>query len=469
MIKLEGRGQTKVSYVRRNVEGYDTVAAFLDRFKRAPALPEITDAKQVEEKYAHWRVRVFYSMYIGYALYYLARRSLATAMPILVKDLGYTASDLGILTSVLALAYGASKFFSGILGDLANPRYFMAFGLAITGLCNILFGFSSSLILFVFLWGFNGWFQGFGSPACARLLTHWYSHSERGRWWSFWSTSQNVGAALVPLLAGFCAEHYGWRAAMVIPGVMVLFGALFLVNRLADTPRSLGLPSIEKFRDDYPNAEAREEKQKLSAKEILFEYVLNNKYIWILGVTYFFVYLIRQSISDWTVLYLTQTHGYTNLGAAKVVCWFEIGGVLGGLTAGWSSDKIFGANRGPVNAIFCLFIVLSLYAFWMAGGISPILDSICIFSMGFFVFGPQMLIGVAAAELSHKNASATATGLIGWIAYLGCATAGYPLGKVLTNYSWEVFFMILIGCAAISVLLLLPLWNVQAKKETIAA
>ena len=445
------------------------MVAFLNQFKQAPALPEIADENLVREKYSHWRVRVFYSMYVGYALYYLTRKSLVFVTPTLIRDLGYTAADVGILTSILALSYGASKFISGILGDLANPRYFMAFGLAATGLCNIFFGFSSSLVCFAILWGLNGWFQGFGSPSCARLLTYWYSRSERGRWWSFWSTSQNVGGALVPIFAAFCAQHYGWRMAMVLPGVFVLFGALFLINRLTDTPQSLGLPSVEKYKNDYSSTQAREEVGEASMKQILFDYVLNNKYIWILGATYFFVYVIRQSVSDWMVLYLTQTKGYTTVGAGAVVFWFEVGGVLGGLTAGWSSDRIFSANRGPVNALFCMLAVLSIYAFWIGGGISSVVDSAFIFCMGFFVFGPQMLIGVAAAELSHKKAAATATGLIGWVASLGCATAGYPLGRVVTAYGWEVFFIVLMACAAFSTLLLLPLWNVQAKKETIAA
>jgi sugar phosphate permease len=43
------------------------------------------------------------------------------------------------------------------------------------------------------------------------------------------------------------------------------------------------------------------------------------------------------------------------------------------------------------------------------------------FLVGFFVFGPQMLIGMAAAELSHKKAAGAATGFVGWVAYLGAA------------------------------------------------
>jgi OPA family sugar phosphate sensor protein UhpC-like MFS transporter len=442
------------------------VVALIDRLRTAPPAPEIADQGVVSKIYAKWRIRVFYSMYVGYALYYLTRQNFAFAMPSLMQDLGYDKGQLGFLTSVLALSYGASKFVSGMLGDKTNPRYLMGFGLIATGVCNILFGFSSSLYFFAIFWGLNGWFQGFGWPPCARLLTHWYSRSERGRWWSWWNTSHNIGGAVIPLVTAYCAQVYGWRMAMALPGVLVIFGGLWLINRLCDTPQSLGLPPIEKFRNDYPEATSRDvSERELSTKEILFGYVLNNPCIWILGISYFFVYLIRQGVCNWLPLYLVEAKGYTQLGAGAIVFWFEIGGILGSLLAGWSSDRLCRANRGPVNALFCLFATGVLYLFWNCTGNAPVLDSVLIFSIGVLIFGPQMLIGIAAAELSHKKAAATATGFVGWIAYLGAATAGYPLGKISQDFGWGGFFVALTACAVISTLLLFPLWNVRSAEQ----
>ncbi len=441
------------------------MVALIDRFKPAPHLPEITDQAVVQKSYAHWRFRVFYSMYFGYALYYLTRKSFTFAMPTLMQDLGYDKGQLGLLASILALTYGISKFVSGMLGDKTNPRYLMGLGLMATGVCNIIFGLSSSLVFFAIFLGLNGWFQGCGWPPCARLLTHWYSQSERGRWWSWWNTSHNVGGAIIPLFTAYCAQLYGWRSAMIFPGIIVIIGGLFVINRLCDTPQSLGLPPIEKFRGDYPALSPKEPERELSAREILFGHVLNNPFIWILGISYFFVYLIRTAVNDWTVLYLVESKGYTQLGAGGVVFWFEIGGIAGSLLAGWASDKIFSANRGPVNALFCLFCCFALFAFWNTPGNTPVLDSFLVFLIGLLIFGPQMLIGIAAAELSHKKAAATATGFIGWIAYLGAATAGYPLGKITQDFGWEGFFVTLTVCAAISTLLLFPLWNVKSSEQ----
>ncbi len=435
----------------------------LDFLRPAPFIEEIKDPDLVKKNYKYWRLRTFYSMYAGYALYYFTRKSFTFALPALQNDLGMSKFELGLLGTVLSLSYGASKFLSGILGDKSNPRYFMAIGLILTGIFNLLFGLSSVWWAFAVFWGLNGWFQGWGWPGCAKLLTHWYSQSERGRWWSVWNTSHNLGGALIPILAAACAEQFGWRFALFTSGVLCILGGFFLMNRLRDTPQSLGLPSIEKFRNDYPiNASKDKERTSFTAKEILWEYVLTNKYIWILAASYFFVYVIRTAINDWTMLYLVEVKNYTNIEAGFCVSWFEIGGFLGSLAAGWSSDVLFKGRRTPVIIIFTVAILFLIFGFKMIHLPFPMLDAIFLFSFGFCIFGPQMLIGMVPAELSHKKAAATATGFAGCFAYLGAAAAGGPLGAITKEWGWDAFLSILIGCAAIATLLLIPLWSLKS-------
>lgn len=440
----------------------------LDFFRPAPHVAEIQDTDLVKNTYKYWRLRTFYAMYIGYAFYYFTRKSFTFAMPALQMELGLSKFELGLLGSILSLSYGASKFLSGILGDKSNPRYFMSIGLILTGLFNLCFGMSSTLWAFALFWGLNGWFQGWGWPGCAKLLTHWYSQSERGRWWSLWSTSHNLGGALIPILVAACLEFWGWRFAMYIPGFICILSGLFLMNRLRDTPQSLGLPPIEKFRNDYPNAKAKEMgERELSTKEILFEYVLQNKFIWILAFAQFFNGIIRTAVNDWSMLYLIEVKNYTTLEAGFCVCWFEIGGFLGMLAAGWASDLLFSGRRGPINALFTAAILGVLYLFKAAVLPWPILDAIILFLFGFFIFGPQMLIGLSAAELSHKKAAATATGFAGCFAYLGAAAAGGPLGALVKMNGWDAYIITLLVCASLGALIVLPLWWVKTREAKI--
>lgn len=441
-----------------------------DIFKPAPHIEPIQDPEVVKSTYNYWRIRILYSMFIGYAFYYFTRKSFTFAMPGLIQDLGFDKSQLGLLGSVFSVTYGVSKFASGVLSDRSNPRFFMAAGLMLTGVVNILFGMSSSILMFALFWGLNGWFQGCGWPPCARFLTHWYSHSERGSWWSTWNVSHNVGAFIIPWIAGACLHYLGWRYAMYVPGVICILGGVFLINRLRDTPQSLGLPPIEEFRDDYGNSKTKsEDAQEISTKQLVVDYILKNKFMWFLAMAYFFVYVVRTGINDWTALYLIEAKDYSRMGANGCVSLFEVGGFFGSLCAGWSSDRLFGARRGPVNVIFATAMFLAIILFWSVPEGHPWMDSMAIFLTGFAIFGPQMLIGVAAAEMSHKKAASTSTGFVGFFAYIGAAIAGYPLGKITQDWGWEGFFVSLIICCLVSIVFLLLTWNAVEGSQVITA
>jgi OPA family sugar phosphate sensor protein UhpC-like MFS transporter len=449
----------------------------IDFFKPDPPLAPLTDQEEIKKSYRYWRLRVFYSMYIGYALFYFTRKSFVFAMPALIADLGFDKGQLGILCSLLSISYGVSKFLSGVISDKANLRYFMGLGLIMTGVFNLFVGFSSSLILFGLFLVLNGLFQGWGSPPCARLLTYWYSQKERGRWWGVWNTSHNIGGALIPLICAIAIQLYGWRYAMYLPGALAIIVGFFLVNRIRDNPKALGLPTIEKFRNDYAtesdialdeDEEESKEKRSQGSREILTEYVLKNKFIWILAISFFFVYVIRTAVNDWVQLYLMESKGFSLMVAGSCVFWFEIGGIFGSLAAGWLSDTIFKGKRGPVNVLFSLGIICTVFTLWTVPSSSVALISVIMFAIGFLIFGPQMLIGMAAAEMAGKKAAGSATGFAGLFAYTGAASAGYPFGHVIQSYGWTGFFVLLAICGVVAVSMLLPLWNRKPRTELVA-
>lgn len=444
----------------------------------APAkhIKQIEDPEEKIQVYKHWRIRVFYSMYIGYAFYYVTRKSLSFLFPLVSREFGLSYSDIGIFTTVMTASYGISKFANGVLADRANPRMIMPIGLLITALCALGIGFSHSITFFLLLWGINGWFQGFGWPACARLLTHWYDKRERGTLWGVWNTSHNVGGALTPIVISFLAAAYGWRFAMIVPACAAGLIAIFLYNRLCDTPQSKGLPPIEKYRglhevdhsvhEEGSASDVNESPEReLSAKERLFDYVLKNPSLWLLSIAYFFLYIVRTAVNDWSAVYLVDHRGYSMICAGQVCSWFEIGGFLGGLSAGLLSDRIFKGQRGPVNVLFMLASALSILPWFFEGTPAPLTDSMIMFFLGFFLFGPQMLIGVAAAELSHKKSAASATGFISFFANLGGMCAGWPLGKLIEHSGWNNYFYVMFLCCSCCFLVLMPLWSKKSRAD----
>ena len=426
--------------------------------KAQPKIPLLTEPGEVKRIYHHWRVRMMYSTMLGYALFYFVRKNFSMAMPLFLKDQGFSKTDLGWILTLFSVVYGFAKFLNGILADRANPRYFMAIGLVLSAVVNIVFGFSSGLMTFGVCWVLNGWFQGMGWPPCARMLTHWYSPTELGTKWGIWNASHQIGGAGILILAGFLGEHYGWRSIFIVPAFLAVAVGLFLTNRLRDTPQSLGLPPIEKYRGEA-SSQAVEENDDESVWQILVDHVLKNRLVWLVSLANCFVYIVRVGVLDWAPTYLVEVKGSSLGNSGLKVAGFEVAGILGALSAGWISDKIFKGRRGPVNVIFMLLLVFFMVEFWMIPPGHPWLDAMALVAVGFVVYGPQMLVAVAAADFASKKAAATATGMTGTFGYLGSALCGVGTGMIVDQWGWNGGFIFFIGSAVIGTLLFLLTWS----------
>lgn len=433
------------------------------------------DNKDIDKKYASYRIRTFYSIFVGYATFYLTRNSLTFTAQAMRHDLGLTNSSIGILMSVFPMSYGVCKMIAGILADKFSSRKFMAFGLFMTGVINIAFGFQRTMPAFIALWVANGFFQAAGAPPCAKLLTNWYSKSERGTWWGFWNTSHNTGGFIIPLLASFCVRNFGWQYGMFVPGGIACIMGLFLYNRLRDSPESINLPPIDEYRNEPADDESikkKEEEQKLlrNGEELgtwakLRKYVLSNPYVWLLAVSYFFIYFVRAGISSWSHVFLQEYQGISNFESAFRVSGLEVGGLLGSLVSGWASDKMMRGRRIPVIIMWLVGVIASIGTLWFVPATWRYVHWLVVFAIGFFIYGPQMLVGLAGAEIVDRSAVSSTIGLLGWIAYAGAAVSGYPLTKFIEGYGWGAYFVSLLAFAAMAVLLLLPMWRLGMKAK----
>ncbi|GAB4816546.1 hypothetical protein N2152v2_003592 [Parachlorella kessleri] len=103
----------------------------------------------------------FAGIIVGYSCFYLTRNSLTYTAPAMVADptLGIGISEVGTMTSIFPIAYGSSKFISGVLGSRTSPSVLLAGGLMATALCNVAFGFSSALTWYCTWWALNGTLQ----------------------------------------------------------------------------------------------------------------------------------------------------------------------------------------------------------------------------------------------------------------------------------------------------------------------
>lgn len=126
--------------------------------------------------------------------------------------------------------------------------------------------------------------------------------------------------------------------------------------------------------------------------------------------------------------------------------------IPGTIICGWLSDHVFKGRRAIPTILFMAVVAIFIFIYWQN------LDNInvviaCLIGIGFFIYGPVMLIGVQALDLAPKNAAGTAAGLTGFMGYvLGTALlANVVIGFVSEHAGWGWTFILLIAACFLAI------------------
>ncbi|KAI8513523.1 hypothetical protein Bbelb_078470 [Branchiostoma belcheri] len=355
-----------------------------------------------DTEYNRHRGVIIATMYVGYCFYHLTRKSFGFIMPVVMEE-GLDQSDLGLVISSQTMAYAFSKFLSGLASDHLSARSMFAVGLFLCGVCNVVFILFDSVLLYSLLWFINGLVQGFGWPACAKVLRQWFKPSQFGTWWSILATSMNLAGFVGPLVTMEIATRYGWRAGLLIPVV--------------DEPSHVGLENI------VATTQKKTTESKGEAPSMLS--LLDSAYLWLISITYF-------------VVFATPLTGYGSPRHPYVISMLATMGLA-----------LYGfSDRVEADTLETTIMTIA-------------------FLIGFTSYGAINLFGVLAIENSPSSLSGTSSAMWPWLlTVIGGLIAGYPFGLIAENYNWETVFIILEISVAVSLVLFIIARNINTRIET---
>lgn len=472
----------EISTIKEKTGFFDKIRAI---YKEPEAIETIQDKELVDKTYSHWRLRIFLAIFIGYVVFYLCKKNISVALPSMSAELGYSNTELGLLGSTLYLTYAIGKFINGIIADRSNVKMFLPTALIVSAIANFclvisaflitpgkftFFGLPASMVLLwvmAFFWGCNGWFQSMGFPAIAKTLSFWYSNSERGTKWSLWSTSHQTGTFLSVVVSGFVIAKLGWKAAFYVPAAIATIVSIFLYSNLRDKPMSIGLPDVEEYKEPEVALKCKEasNEDEESYFQIFKKNILFNRTIWLLALAYIFVYIIRFGTEDWIIKYLVEAKGNSLETAAMKLSCLPLFGIIGTIGAGFLSDKVFKGQRAPINIIYLIGVICSLFA--LKFNTNSSLDFLYTGLIGMFTYGPQMLIGgLCAVESSSKRVASAATGFTGTFGYVGAIFSGVGTGMIVDKFKWDgaIYYWAISAVICIAICAVLYSDELKAKK-----
>ena len=207
-------------------------------FKSAPTIDKLPKDR-INSAYRSYRIRMFLMMFIGYAGYYIVRKDFAIASPFLIKNYNFTKTDIGLISTGLAVSYGLCIFVLSSLADKSNVKSFLSFGLLASSIITIFMGFTTGVWMFLILMIINGLFQSMGAPPCSIIIGKWFSQNERGLKMGIWNTSHNVGGGIISPLATLSLFIFGannFKSIFFVPAILCIIISIFVFFIGADTP-----------------------------------------------------------------------------------------------------------------------------------------------------------------------------------------------------------------------------------------
>ncbi len=407
-------------------------------------------------------LRSYLVVFVSYLVMYLIRKNFNIAQNDLIHDYGMSLTQLGTIGLGFSITYGIGKTAINYWCDGKNSKNILPISLLLSGFCILGFGLvmgpsNGAFYMMAGLYALSGLFQSTGGSNSYSTITKWTSKKNRGTFLGLWNISHNVGGAGAAGVALFGANYLfsGNVVGMFIfpasIAIVVAIIGLFMGN---DSPEAYGLGTAEDiFEEAISEEDLAVAEEKLSKLDIFKKYVLFNKVIWLLCFANIFLYVVRIGIDQWSTVYGYEVLGFDKETAISGFTMFETGALIGTCLWGFLSDLANG-RRGIVACVALVGIICTLGFYQHANTIFTYKASL--FALGFLVFGPQLLIGVAAVGFVPKQGIAVADGVKGTFAYLiGDSFAKLGLGMIADGTpifgqtGWSGTFMALNTAAVI--------------------
>ena len=435
-------------------------------------VPVTGTAGEVKKRFDSLRWRVFASITIGYAFYYIIRQSYSVIKKPLIASGIVTPAEVGIIGSVFFITYGLGKFTNSFLSDRMNNKRFFAFGLFMSSITMTCMGLVNSFVPLAVLWGINGWFQSYGAGPSIVSLNQWFSNKQRGTLYGVWFTSHNLGSSFAYFAIAGIVSAYSWSMGFIAAGIISLVGTIFIYLGMSDRPETQGLPNGAVYYGEKTQEEIDAMKNQ-SVGAMQWNAVVKNPAVWVLGLSSLCVYIARYAVESWGVVYLTTTKGYDMMGAAGVMAYMQVAGIFGALLCGWISDRFFNSKRNMPALIYGFLYTGSIAGFVWA----PQSFATDMFCMTFYGFTMGALVcymgGLMAVDIVPKRVTGAAMGMIGLLSYAGATCQELVTGMLITItgtgadrvYDFGVAPTFWVAAALVATLLPILVWNAKPKDE----
>lgn len=368
------------------------------------------------------RKTVFAACWITYVVAYLCRVNFSSAMLKLSQEMQVNSAQLGAVGSAFFVVYALGQLVNGYIGDKISPYKFVTIAICGTGLLNLAVSLVDSYLPLLALWTLNGYFQSMLWGPLMRILSQRFDAADTVRVSAGMSMSMVVGYITSWAVFGRSFLYRPWQVYFFVPSLLALgAGVMWLVSLRRG---SAGPPAGAKTRGAPPG--------RLLG-------IVRGQRLWLVALVCLCMGLIKESLSLWAPLLLTEMLGIGTEDSLLLVVVIPVANLLGILLAG----KLMQCQNDVKRTLFSLFLAAffcsaSLFFLYR---VSPLASVLAIAAVSGLMYGcNSLLLSYLPISFGGANIVSTLVGMFDFSSYMGAAMSSVLLGFALESKNYPAVF-----------------------------
>ncbi len=416
------------------------------------------DVKVSREKRTHFRYYVVLLLFVLTAINYADRATLAIAGPVVSKDLGLDAAQMGFIFSAFGWAYVVGQLPGGWLLDRFGSKSVYAFSIflwSVFTLCQGLVGFFTGGLAIALLFGLRflvGFAEAPSFPGNSRVVAAWFPSQERATASAVFNSAQYFATVIFAPLMGWITYSFGWPWVF---GVMGGLGIGMTIVWLKTMQSPVSHPSVNQAEVDYIAAGGglvnldQAKKTATPSEGPKWDYIgqlFANRMMAGIFLAQFCINAITYFFITWFPVYLVQARGMSILKAGFVaslpaVCGFA-GGILGGILSDYmlrNGSSLSAARKTPIvlgmllsmTMIACNYTDLQ----WVV---------VALMALAFFGKGVGALGWAVLSDTAPKQITGLAGGVFNMCGNLSSISTPIVIGYIIQttgSFNWALVFV----------------------------
>jgi len=338
----------------------------------------------------------------------------------MMRDLGMTEYQLGLVFSAFAAGYALFQFPGGLIGDRFGPR---------KTITAIAIAWSLLTVITALIPGSDVWTVGYtvGALILTRFLVgvsngpffpvtiggtieRWFPVSQWGLPNGLSSAGLTLGSAATAPLVVWLMQSYGWRNALLMVAPAGLIAALAYWLLVTDDPAEhpkVTQKELAFIRSERPPAEADIEKGA-------WKLALKDKNVLLIALSYFCMNYVFYLFFSWFFYYLVSVREFSASDAGMFTAAQWILGAVGATVGGFGCDMLvrkLGIRRGTRYQTMTALVLSAVFLYIGATSANVMITVVTLcFSFGFTQL-TEAPMWVATMGVAGKH-SQVATGVL---------------------------------------------------------